>query len=61
MIEILSRFRIKKNVQIYIKDLHKLIKVNNRSTLTNNQLENYFGGNFLAYEITDEFSEYSEE
>ena len=39
------------------EDSHKLIKVNRRSTLTDNQLENCFG----SYIFTDESSEYSDE
>ena len=38
---------------------HKLIKVNSRSTQTDNQLENCFGSDIFADEITDESSEYS--
>ena len=40
---------------------HKLIKVNRRSTLTDNQLEDYFGSYIFTDEITDESSEYSGE
>ena len=43
------------------KDSHKLFKVNIRSTLTYNQLEDCFGSDILIDEITDESSEYSGE
>ena len=43
------------------EDSHKLIKVNRRSTLTDNQLENCFGSDIFTDEITDESSEYSGE
>ena len=43
------------------EDNHKLIKVNHRSTLTDNQLENCFGINIFTEEIADESSEYSGE
>ena len=41
------------------EDSHKLIKVNRRSTLIDNQLEDCFGSYIFTYEITDESSEYS--
>ena len=41
------------------EDSHKLIKVNRRSTLTDNQLENCFSSDIFTDEITDESSEYS--
>ena len=41
------------------EDSHKLIKVNRKSTLTDNRLENCFGSDIFTDEITDEFSEYS--
>ena len=41
------------------EDSYKLIKVNKRSTLTDNQLEDCFGSDFFTDEITDESSEYS--
>ena len=43
------------------EDSHKLIKVNRQSTLTDNQLENYFGSDIFTGVITDESSEYSGE
>ena len=39
------------------EDSHKLIKVNRRSTLTDNQLENCFGSDIFTDEITDESDE----
>ena len=42
-------------------DSHKLIKVNRRSTLTDNQLEDCFGSDIFTDEITNESSEYSGE
>ena len=41
------------------EDSHKLIKVNRRSTLTDNQLENCFGSNIFTDEITDEITDES--
>ena len=43
------------------EDSHKLIKVNMRSILTDNQLEDCYGSNIFTYEIIDESSEYSRE
>ena len=43
------------------EDNQKLIKVNTRSTLTDNQLEDCFGRDIFTNEITDESSEYSGE
>ena len=40
------------------EDSHKLIKVNKRSTLTDNQLEDCFGSDIFADKIADESSEY---
>ena len=41
------------------EDSSILIKVNSRSTLTDNQLEDCFGSDIFTYEIIDESSEYS--
>ena len=41
------------------EDSHKLIKINRRSTQTDNQLEDCFGSDIFTDEITDESSEYS--
>ena len=61
-IENLSKFQIRKRMLKSIsEDSHKLIKVNRRSTLTDNQLENCFGSDIFTDEITDESSEYSGE
>ena len=43
------------------EDRHKLIKVNRRSTLTDNQLEDCFGSDIFTDEITDESYECSSE
>ena len=43
------------------EDSHKLIKVNRRSTLTDNQLEDCYSDDIFTDEITDEFSKYSGE
>ena len=43
------------------EDSHNLIKVNRRSTLTDNQLEDCFGTDIFTDEITDESCEYSGE
>ena len=43
------------------EDSYKLIKVNKRSTLTDNQLEDCFGSDFFTDENTDESSKYSDE
>ena len=61
-IENLDKFQIRKRMLKSIsEDSHKLIKVNRRSTLTDNQLENCFGSDIFTDEITDESSEYSGE
>ena len=43
------------------EESHKFIKVNTRSILADNQLENCFGSDIFTDEITDESSEYSGE
>ena len=43
------------------EDSRKLIKINRRSTRTDNQIENYFCSNIFTNEITDESTEYSGE
>ena len=43
------------------EDSHKLVKVNRRSTLTDNQLEECFDSGIYTDEITNESSEYSGE
>ena len=59
-IENLSKFQIRKRMlKSIFEDSHKLIKVNWRSTLIDNQLEDCFGSDIFTYEITDESSEYS--
>ena len=61
-IENLRKFQIRKRMLKSIsEDSHKLIKVNRRSTLTDNQLEDCFGSYIFTDEITDESSEYSGE
>ena len=54
------KFQIKKLKFIY-EDSSKSFKVNRRSTLTDNQLENCFESDIFTYQITDESSEYSGE
>ena len=43
------------------EDSHKLVKVNKRSTLTDNQLEECFDSGIYTDEITNESSKYSGE
>ena len=58
----MSKFKIRKRMLKFIyEDSHKLIKVSRRSTLTDKQFENSFGCDIFTDEITNEFSEYSDE
>ena len=60
-LKILVSFKSEKELSNIYEDSHKLIKVNRRFTLTDNQLEVCFGSDIFTDEITDKTSEYSGE